>query len=214
MIRRLTLFLMVVGLAIAPLSAQRNRDPLSEKEADQLREVADQPHKRISLLVKYARARMAMIEQIRSDQKMATDQADKLSELLEDFAYLVDELEDNLSNYNSKGEDLRKPLREVIGANTDFQLKLRTIKETSSPDQLRGYSFALESATESVNASADSSRAMLDDQLAKKGKEKESKPEKEDKSANKSSTPKPDKDNSPKQRPDYTGMGGIGQTPR
>jgi hypothetical protein len=78
-------------------------------------------------------------------------------------------------------------------------LKLRAIKDTTSDAQKKLYSFAVENAMESVNSSADSARAMLDDQNAKKGKEKV------DKSDPDESAKKDKKDK--KQKPDYTGMG-------
>lgn len=209
--RRAFTFIVFALICSLPLSAQRNRDPLTEKEADQIRELAEDPVKRIRLMVKFARARMAVIEQLRSDQKMASEQADKIGDLLEEFSYLVDEIDDNLSSYDNKGQDLRKALRTVIEADTEFQLKLRTIRESAPPEQLKQFSFALESATDSVNASADSARAMLDDQVAKKGKEK---PEKEDKSKDAKNVDVKVKDRD-QSRPDYTGMGGIGdQRPR
>lgn len=207
---RSTAAIVLLLLSVSTISAaQRTRDPLNDKEVDILRDFAQEPTKRMQALVKFARARMAVVDQIRTNQKIASEQADKISEVLEDFAYIVDEIDDNLDSYNSKGEDLRKALRGIIEANTEFQLKLRTIKETSSPEQLKLYGFALESATDSVNASADSARAMLDDQMAKKGKEKEEKPEKAAKKGDKRDDDRP-KDNTP---PDYTGMGGVGRTP-
>src|SRR5206468_12588142 len=121
---------------------------------------------------------------------------------------IMDEIDDNLSDYDSKGEDIRKALREVIEADTDFQLKLRAIRDTAPEKVKKQYSFGVENALESVNSSADSARAMLDDENAKKGKEKIEKTEKdkEDKSAKKDKPPK-----EKKQKPDYTGMGGVGQ---
>ena len=184
--------------------AQR-RDPLTDKEADQLRETAQEPNKRMHLLVIFAKARMEAIDHLRSDQKMAETQSDKITELLDDVAAIVDEIDDNLSQYDSRGEDIRKSLREVIEMNSDFQLKLRAIKETSTAGPKKLFTFAVDNATESVNSSADSARAMLDDENAKKGKEKIEKPEKEEKSAK----AKPEKQK--KDKPDYTGMGGIGK---
>ncbi|HUR37616.1 MAG TPA: hypothetical protein VM009_07345, partial [Terriglobales bacterium] len=46
------------------------RDPLTETEVDQLREVTQEPIKRIKLIVKFARARMLAMEQLRSDPKL------------------------------------------------------------------------------------------------------------------------------------------------
>ena len=194
---RVSLLLIVVMLISCMAMAQLH-DPLTEKEADQLRDLAQEPNKRMHLMVTFAKARMEAIEHLRTDKNMAEAQADQVSSLLSDVASIMDEIDENLSAYDSKGEDLRKSLREVIETDTSFQLKLRAIKDTTSEAQKKQYSFAVENAMESVNSSADSARAMLDDQNAKKGKEKVDKSD-PDESAKKS------KDK--KQKPDYTGMG-------
>ncbi len=199
--------LLVIALALGTAYAQKH-DPLTEKEADQLREYAQEPNKRLHLMVGYAKARMEALQHLRSDQNMATTQQDQISSLLDDVAALVDEIDDNLSAYDSKGEDLRKSLREVIEMDSDFQLKLRAIKDTSEQGPKKLSTFAVDNAIESVNASADSARAMLDDQNAKKGKEKVEKEVKEKPAKSKKDKSDSDKD---KSRPDYTGMGGVGQ---
>ncbi|HWR36281.1 MAG TPA: hypothetical protein VN622_10470 [Clostridia bacterium] len=164
--------LLTLSLLMSPAAAQRHRDPLTEAESDQLRETAVEPVKRMKLLVKFARARMEAVDHMRSVPKMTDEEAEKVRSLLDDVANLVDEIDDNLSMYNGRGDDLRKALKEVIEVNSDFQLKLRTLKETSSPEALKQYGFSLEDAMESVNASADSSRAMLESQNASRGKDK------------------------------------------
>ncbi len=166
--RKLAWFLTIVFLmSSVSLSAQRRRDPLTETEADQLREMREEPLKRLRLLVKYARARLEAAEHLRSDPRMP-DSAKQIRTLLEDFTSIVDEMDDNLDSY--KTDDLRKPLKEIVEADTDFQLRLRTLKEGTSEDKRSEYSFALDTAMDSVNASADTARSMLDDQLAKRGK--------------------------------------------
>jgi hypothetical protein len=192
--------LMIVVLLISCFATAQRHDPLTEKETDQLRDLAQEPNKRMHLMVTFAKARMEAIDHLRSDKNMAEAQGDQVSNLLSDIASIMDEIDDNLNSYNSKGEDLRKSLREVIETDTSFQLKLRAIKDTTSEAQKKLYSFAVENAMESVNSSADSARAMLDDQNAKKGKEKVDKSD-PDESAKK------DKSKDKKQKPDYTGMG-------
>src|SRR3569833_999274 len=187
-------------LAASTTAMAQHHDALTEKEADQLRETAQEPNKRLHLLVSFAKARMEAIDRLRSDKNMAAVQGEHVSDLLGDVASIVDEIDENLSSYDSKGEDVRKALREVVEMDTDFQLKLRGIKDTTAPEQRKMYSFAIDNATESVNSSADSARAMLDDENAKKGKEKIDK--KEEENARKAKPPKDKND-----RPDYTGMG-------
>lgn len=174
--KRTALFAMVLLFACfvsAGAVAQRMHDPLTPAESDQLRETAQEPIKRMKLLVTFTRARMDMVNQMRSDPKMAEATGEKIRSMLEDVAQLVDEIDDNLSMYNGRSEDLRKPLKEVIEADSDWQLKLRSLKETASAEAIRTYGIALEEAADSVNASADSARAMLERQNASRGKDKE-----------------------------------------
>lgn len=174
-------------LVALPLMAQRGRDPLNDKEIDELREAAQDAPKRMKLLVSYAKARMDMLEHVRSDPKLAGEHGEGIRKLLEDVAALVDEIDDNLDMYNQRTEDLRKPLKAIIEMDSDFQLKLRTMKETSSEAELRNIGFAIENTTDSVNESADSARAMLADQVAKRGKAKDDKDDKEDEKKKKKS---------------------------
>ena len=67
-----------------PYGAAQKRDPLNEKEIDEMRESADWPDKRIELMVKFARARMAAIDQLRADGKSAKDRPMQIHDLLED----------------------------------------------------------------------------------------------------------------------------------
>jgi regulator of replication initiation timing len=165
-------YLAATLLVSAPLWPQvRDRDPLTEKEVDQLREAAIEPEKRLKLMVDFTRARMLSVEQLRSDPKEAKDRGKKIHDLLEDVSGLVDEIDDNVENYNERNADLRKPLKEIVQMNTEFQLKLRELraymddpKNTAEADD---YKFAVEDVTESVNQSADSTRKLLDEQNVK-----------------------------------------------
>jgi hypothetical protein len=149
--------------------AQRHRDPLSSEEADQLRELRQEPMKRLRLMVKFARIRLETAERLRSDSRLP-DNGKQMRMALEDFTNLVDEMDDNVDLF--KSDDIRKPLKEIIEADSDFQLRLRTLKEATPEAQRADYDFALTTAIDSVNASADTARAMLDDQVATRGKVK------------------------------------------
>src|ERR1700741_3979478 len=148
----------------APSFASR-RDPLTEAEVAQLRDTTQEPVKRIKLLVNFARARMFAIDQVRGDSKMAADRGKRIHDLLEDFNYIADELDSNLDMYARQHSDLRKALKEVVEAYTDWQLKLRGSKagETSTAE-MKQYEFPLDTAIETVNSGLDSSRDLLDKQ--------------------------------------------------
>jgi hypothetical protein len=151
---------------ITPSFAGSKRDPLTEAEVAQLRDTTQEPIKRIKLLVAFAKARMLAIDQVRGDSKMAADRGKQLHDLLEDFNYIAEELDSNVDMYARQHSDLRKPLKEVVEAYTDWQLKLRGLKEAdqSKSAEFKQYDFPLETAIETVNAGLDSSRDLLDKQ--------------------------------------------------
>ncbi len=159
-------------LAVGAMSAQTRRDPLTAAEVDQLREVTQEPVKRIKLLVKFGRARMLAIEQLRADPKLASTRGKQVHDLMEDFEKVADELDRNLDMYSRQKNDLRKPLKEVIEAYTEWQLKLRAIKETDLADakmaaEMKEIEFPLDSAIETVNAGLDTARDLMDEQNQK-----------------------------------------------
>lgn len=169
-------YLAAALLICCPLWPQtHDRDPLNDKEVDQLRETAQEPEKRLHLMVDFTKARMDNIEKLRSDPK-AKDRGTQIHDLLEDISNLVDEIDDNVDDFNQRNADLRKPLKEIVEMDSGFQAKLRELraymddpKNTAEADQ---YKFAVEDATESINQSADSTRKLLDEQNVKFAKKK------------------------------------------
>jgi chromosome segregation ATPase len=146
--------------------ADKHRDPLTNDEVEKIREVTDQPEKRILLYVQFAKARMLAIEQLRADNKLKTDRGKQIHDLLEDFTAIVDELDNNIDMFERQHEDLRKALKQVVEAYTDWQLKLRAIKEATyvSKEEAHAYDFPLESAIDSVNSELDGARETLEKQ--------------------------------------------------
>ncbi len=193
----------------AGANAQRRHDPLNDREVDQLRETAQEPQRRIDLLISYARDRVVAVDRLRSATKPGLDDPAKMAELLSDIAYLIDELDDNLSMYNGHSEDLRRSLRHVIAAESDFLVKLKALDATATPMQKRRFFAALEDASDSIRTSSESARAMLADQLEKKGEEKHK--EKLDRQESRDSQSEPAPSQPP---PDYNGAGGVGRPPR
>jgi len=186
--------------------AQTHRDPLNAREIDQMRESAQDPKKRIDLLIGFSRDRVLTIERLRTSNKAGLADAGKVADLLTDLAALIDEMDDNLVMYNGHSEDLRRPLRHVLDAEAEFQKKLATLNDNATPLQKHRFAAALEDASESIKSSTESARAMLADQVEKKGEEKSK--EKPDSKKGKD-TPTGGRQESP----DYTGMGGVGRTP-
>jgi hypothetical protein len=161
----------VLTCSLAHAAAQRP-DPLNAKEVEEMRETADYPDKRLELMTGFARARMTSIEQLRADPKGAKDRPAQIHSLLQDFTALLDEIDDNIDVYASHKTDMRKGLKLVIEADSEWHLQLRKLKEQSPPEELDQYSFVLTNAAEAVEDTGDSARKELQTQneLAKEKK--------------------------------------------
>ena len=157
-------WVVLLSFVASPALAQtRDRDPLTDAEVDQMREAADYPNKRLELMVHFAKERIAMIEILRSDPASAT-RPKQIHDYLQDFITLLDETDDNIDMYASHHSDLRKGLKLLIEANSEWQLKLRQLKEQSPAEELQQYSFVLANAVDTVADSAKSAREALEEQ--------------------------------------------------
>ncbi len=148
----------------AVLAAPRH-DPLTPPEIDQLRDTAVEPELRLPLYVKFARARLDSLEQMRVDPK-TTERALKTHDQLEDFLAVYDELNDNIDTYLGRKDDIRKPLKAVIEADTEFQAKLRALKNAAgiSAEEAKQYEFVLNNTLDTVDTSADDHKKLLVEQ--------------------------------------------------
>ncbi len=155
----------ILLLGATTLTAQRRRDPLTGPEIDQVRDTSWEPRLRLPLYVEFARARLVKLEQVRSDPK-TKDRAKQTHDLLDDFQLLYDELNDNIETYVDRRDDIRKPLKTVIGADTEFQAKLRGLKDAANvpSKEAEEYEFVLTNAIETVDSATEDHRKLLADQ--------------------------------------------------
>jgi hypothetical protein len=155
------LLLFVFPLAVR-LSAQRRDDPLNPLEIDQLRDAMLDPEERLKLYVKFSRDRMTKLEQMRADPK-TTERGLHTHDLLQDFLTIYEELDDNVEMYAGRKNDIRKPLRMVIEADTEFQSRLRALKGSANadPKEEKQYEFVLNDALDTVDSSAEDHRKTL-----------------------------------------------------
>jgi hypothetical protein len=168
--------LLLVGRA----AGQHRSDPLTDPEVDQLRDAAQDADQRLPLYVTFARARLASLEQARSDPKV-TDKAQAIHDRLQDFVDVYDELNDNIDTFVGRKADLRKALKTIIDADDEFQAKLRALKDSAraSPEETKQYEFVLSDAMEDVDTSVTDHRELLTEQIAeaKLKKERKQKPQ-------------------------------------
>jgi hypothetical protein len=154
---------MLLALTVcSALPAQEKRDPLNPLEINQLRDAMLDPVERLKLYVTFARDRMTKLEQMRTDPK-ATQRGRQTHDMLEDFVAVYDELNDNIDMYVSRKDDIRKPLKLIIDADTEFQSKLRALKNSANakPAAVTQYEFMLTDALDAVDSGADDHRKTV-----------------------------------------------------
>jgi hypothetical protein len=157
------LFLLIV--CAWPALGQRHRDPLTGPEIDQIRDASWEPRQRLTLYVQFARVRLVKLEQMRSDPK-TTNRAQQTHDLLDDFQLLYDELNDNVETYVDRKDDIRKPLKVIIEADSEFQAKLLALRDAAnvSRSEAAAYEFVLTNALETVDSSSEDHKKLLEDQ--------------------------------------------------
>ena len=157
--------LLLLSFASTVSVAQRHRDPLTQAEIAQVRDTSWEPKLRLPLYLQFARARLVKLEEVRSDPK-TKDRAKQTHDLLDDFQLLYDELNDNVDTYVDRKNDIRKPLKLIIDADTEFQAKLRALKDAADvrPTEAQQYEFVLNNAIETVDSSVDDHRKLLENQ--------------------------------------------------
>src|SRR5271155_1249358 len=157
-----------VGLLLltsAGTSAQQHRDPFTQPEIDQIRDVSWEPQQRLALYVKFARARLVALEQMRNDPK-TKNRSQQTHDRLDDFVLIYDELNDNIDTYIDRKNDIRKPLKLIIDADSEFQAKLLALKDAAdvSAQEAKQYEFTLTNALDTLASSADDHRKLLTEQ--------------------------------------------------
>jgi len=161
-------FCVSVALLLAAgtmVQAQRHREPLTQSEIDQIRDASWEPKQRLMLYVQFSRARLVKLEEMRSDPKIK-DRPRRTHDMLADFLLLYDELNDNIDTYVDRKDDIRKPLKMIIEADTEFQAKLRGLKDAADVPaaELQQYEFVLTDILDTVDTSAQDHRKLLADQ--------------------------------------------------
>ncbi len=163
--KRLWRAVVLLSLLTQLVWSQARREPLTGGEIDELRDAAQDPETRLKSFVKFARTRLTALDQVRSDPKV-TDRAQQTHDKLQDFVDIYDELNDNIDTFLDRKSDLRKPLKVVIEADTEFQAELRALKSSanSSPAEAAQYEFLLNTAVDSVDTGVTDHRKLLAEQ--------------------------------------------------
>jgi hypothetical protein len=108
------LFLITPFLPVT-LHAQRDRDPLTDQESDQVANLRDHPNDRVKLFQKFLQQRIDSIKSIGPDPATDDRKAD-LRAKYEEFTHITDELQDNLDTFDQSHADIRKSLKDLVPA--------------------------------------------------------------------------------------------------
>ncbi len=147
--------LAAAGLPVA--HAQQQKDPLTETQADQIREYGDRPNDRIKLYLKFVEERVAAIRELSVDSH-ENNRPSELRAKYEEFTRLTDELADNIDSYTSDHADVRKALKAVVEASPKWPDVMR--KAPVDP----AYEFVRRTALDAAQSSADDSKKLLAEQ--------------------------------------------------
>jgi predicted nucleic acid-binding Zn-ribbon protein len=177
MIKALVAILLLISLTA--VAQRQKRDPLSDLEVDKLRDAAQTPDVRLKLYIEFARTRLDHLQQAKADPK-AADRDQQMQDALQDFIDIFDELDNNVDTFADRDDDLRKALKPVIEADTEFGSKLRAFRSSlaSSREEFAKYDFLVGSALQAVDDGAKDHRSLLAEQ-EEKFKNKKEKPHKE-----------------------------------
>lgn len=159
------IFLVLLIEALPSFAEQHHRDPLNDQEIEKVRDAAQDPETRLKLYIEFARARLEKLAQIQADTK-TPNQDESIRDALQDFLDVYDELDTNVDTFADRGDDLRKALKPVIEADTEFGAKLRAFQSTlgARPESAKDFTFLLGSALEAIDVGMKDHRDLLAEQ--------------------------------------------------
>ncbi len=149
---------LLLGLLLLA-APQKERDPLSSGQADQVRELGDRPVERVKLFLKFVNERAAAIKDL-TPNSTENNRPAELRARYEEFTRLVDELAENIDTYHEDKADLRKALRPVLDASAKWPDILK------APVPNGGYDFARTTALDAAASLTEDVRKSLADEEA------------------------------------------------
>lgn len=141
------------------LQAQRRESAMSEAEVEKLRDSAYNPPDRVLVFVDFLDLRIKQIDKLSTGKRQAGREED-IHDLMEQFTSILDDFDDNLSDYGKYHRDIRKVLPKVVAATERWATALRTPPEHAS------YSVTRKLALESLADIKDSATKLIEEQKA------------------------------------------------
>ncbi len=153
-IRLFLLFTIAAACALRPAPAQKQHDPLSSGQVDQVRELGDHPLERLKLFLKFVNERAAAIKEL-TPNSTENNRPAELRARYEEFTRLADELSDNVDTYDSDHADIRKALRAIM----ESSAKWPAVLNAPAPD--RTYDFSRKTALDAAQSSSEQAQKLL-----------------------------------------------------
>ena len=150
--------------------SQSKKDPLTDKQIEEVREAGDDPPQRITLFVGYIEDRSQEIHSLATSAGAQNREA-RTHNLLDEFTRLSDDLADNMDAFNDQHADLRKALKPLIEKSAAWTTVLNELKPNPQ------YDFVRKTALDANQSVHEDAVQMLADQekyfAAKKKADKE-----------------------------------------
>jgi hypothetical protein len=156
MFRRISLAVALLALTL-PLHAQRNESALTEGEIEQLRDSAYVANDRVLVFIKFLDARNKAIQDLYAHPRKPGREQDT-HDLLEQFTYIADELNDNLDDYGPHHRDIRKALPKLLDATERWASNIK------QPPENAAYDLSRKLALEAIRDIREEATQLVEDQ--------------------------------------------------
>lgn len=156
MSRRIAVLSLVLLLAgfIPRLCAQDQTDTLSPNEVQQIRNSAMYPNDRIKFFLKFTQERVDTLKHL-ADDDSAEHRLTRISDKLQEFTSLCDEMQDNIDSYGARHADIRKALKRVVAQSEKWPGVLRSLPRN------KDYDFSVDTALDSAQSAAQDAKQLL-----------------------------------------------------
>jgi hypothetical protein len=141
------------------LPAQMRESALSDAEVEKLRDTAYYPPDRVMAFIQFLDDRTKAIDKLCLGKRQPGREQD-IHDLIEQFASIADDFDDNLDDYGQHHRDIRKVLPKIITAAERWGTSLRTPTEDPT------YSVSRKLALESLADIKDSATKLIEEQKA------------------------------------------------
>jgi len=153
--------ILLCAMAAGMLAAQQ-RDFLTADEVDQIRE-AQEPNARLTLYAKFAKERIALVKSLLAKEKAGRSLM--IHDALEDYAKIIDAIDDVADQAIARKADLKLGLGQVSRMEQDTLPVLKRMQETK-PKDLERYEFVLKTAIDTTRDSLDLSEGDTEKRAA------------------------------------------------